>query len=386
MTLHCEIVDLHDWTEHRAAIEELLSTCALVTPQSTTTWLTSWWHSFRADRELKVGLFWRGTQLVGYAPLMLCHERFFGIPCRVLRFVGEGISDYADLFARGDDVALLEEVVRTIVREWSWDELRLENVRGGSPTLAAFARLRSPHYFMRSEVTERCPYVDLRGRSFEEYLTSLSRKHRRDLRKDRRRLDALGAWTVDFTPALPANVLFDELRILHASRSDSKGWASVYELPGFRAQFTKLLELRSRDTEVLLSTLRLGPALISYTFGFVRGRVYYQWNVGFDHAYEDIAPNKLHHELLIQECFRRGYEEFDFMRGAHEYKFSWTDRVRENHGIRMLKRHGLRRAVNRVRWVKEREPGSFMDRCISAARALPGLLNRSHVRASDQHA
>lgn len=381
--VRCEIIsDADRWMEYRAPIHELLSTCTLATPHSSTTWLRTWWQAFGGDRELQIGLFWQGSELVGYAPLMLCRERLLGIPRRVLRFVGEGISDYADLFARGDDSATAAQMVATILQDWRWDELRLENVRGGSPTLRTFERCRSPRYFSRVDVTERCPYIDLRGQSFEEYLNSLSRKHRRDLRKDRRRLDALGAWTIEFAPMVPAEALFDEFRRLHASRSDAMGWLSLYEMPEFRQQFRMLMEEQGPDLEVLLSTLRLGTELISYTFGFVRAGIYYQWNVGFDHSHHDVAPNKLHHELLIEECFRRSYAEFDFMRGAYEYKFSWTDRARENHGIRVLKRYGWRRAVNRVHWISEREPGSFADRCIHAARAIPALLHAPRARAS----
>lgn len=379
-SLRCEIVrTVDDWMMYREQIAELLSTCALATPQSGTTWLSTWWQAFGAGRELRIGLFWRGAQLVGYAPLMLARERVMGVPYRVLRFVGEGISDYADLFSRDDDATIKGQMVAHVLATWQWDELNLANIRAGSTSLTALEGSRSRRHFLRIRAEERCPYIDLRGLTFDQYLLTLSRKHRRDLRKDRRRLDALGAWSIEFAPALPADKTFDEFQRLHASRSDSMGWSSVFNLPEFREHFRMLMERRGGDADILLSTLRLGAALVSYTFGFVQNRVYYQWNVGFDRAYEEVAPNKLHHELLIEECFRRGCVEFDFMRGAHAYKFSWTDKARENHGIRVLKRYGWRRAVNRVRWIRERDPGSMTDRCIRAVRALPIRLTRARM-------
>lgn len=384
-TIRCQVVrQAEEWRRYADAIAELLTTSSIATPHSSTTWLSAWWDAFGAGRELRIGLFWRGSQLVGYAPLMLGVERFLGVPYRVLRFIGEGISDFGDIFSRDDDAGLKAQMVRSIVEEWDWDELVLANVRSSSSTLASFESRRSPRYFLRIRVGERCPFIDLRGQSFEAYLLTLSRKHRRDLRKDRRRLDALGAWSIDFAPGATAEA-FDEFRRLHASRSDTMGWSSVFNLPGFRTQYRRLMEQRDGDLQMLVSTLRLGDALVSYTFGFVRNRTYYQWNVGFDHAFEDIAPNKLHHELLIEECFRRGYVEFDFMRGAHEYKFSWTDRARENHDLRMLKRHGWRRVLNRLRWVQERAPGSLTDRGIARLHALRARITRARppVHASE---
>lgn len=381
VNLRGEIIsDAGEWARHRPSIEQLLRTCHLVTPHSSTSWLSDWWGSYGSGHELRVGLFWRDTLLVGYAPLMVSRETFLGVPGRVMRFVGDGISDYADLFSRDDDPVVKAQMVDAILRDWRWDELNLANVREGSTTIAAFEQLRSSRYFVRVRADEVCPYIDLRGVSFEQYYRGLSRNHRRELQKRRHKLDALGTWTLDFNRGRPA--LFDAFRRLHSSRSASMGWSSVYDLPGFREHFTRMMEHQDPDFEVLCSTLYAGSALISYTLGFVRDRVYHHWNIGFDQAYEDIAPNKLHHQFLIEECFRRGYVEFDFMRGGYEYKFKWTDTARRNYGIRLLKRRGWRRAISRVHWLQEREQGSMLDRCVTTVRAFPSLLHLIGNRAA----
>lgn len=379
--LHCQVInDVRSWDSYRNRIDNLLSTASPSNPHSTTTWQRAWWESFRGDGDLRIGLWWNGAELVGYAPLMLRRERLYGVSRRVLRFIGDGISDYADIYSSGDRLDVVETMVRDIVESWEWEEIQLSGVRAASPTVKAFEQCQSSRFFSRVSPIERCLYIDLRGRSFEQYYRSLSRNHRRELQKRRHKLDALGNWSVRFEQDRPVHALFDEFRALHTARSESMGWTSLYDLAGFRDFFATFMQTQREDFEVLCSTLRHNDQLMSYTLGFVHNDIYYHWNIGFDAAYEAIAPNKLHHQFLIEECFRRGYAEFDFMRGAYEYKFKWTDAVRENYGIRFLRRRGWRRAVNAVLWLQEREPDSLASRVIDGTRAVFRAIKGSRTR------
>ena len=385
--LRVEIINnVSTWERRRAEIDDLLSTTTLSTPHSTTAWHRAWWEAFGGNRSLCIGLYWQNDQLVGYAPLMLAHERFCGISRRVLRFLGDGISDYADLFSRNDRADVTQAMVDDIVDSWSWEELQLANVRGGSATIAAFQQKQSPRYFSRVAPIDRCLYIDLRDRTFEQYYRTLSRNHRRELQKRRHKLDALGTWSVRFESDAPVATLFDEFRSLHTARSEAMGWSSLYDLAGFREFFASLMQSEPEDLEVLCSTLRHEQRLMSYTLGFLARGVYYHWNIGFDPAYEAIAPNKLHHQFLIEECFRRRCVAFDFMRGAYEYKFKWTDTVSENYGVRLLKRRGWRRPVHRVLWLQEREPDSIASRVIDGARTVARRLKIASRETGQQEA
>jgi CelD/BcsL family acetyltransferase involved in cellulose biosynthesis len=367
------------WSAYQADIDALLDTCAMPTPHSSTRWLLAWWSAMAAgdpDLQLRIGLWRRGSELIGYAPLMLRRERMLGIPYRVLEFVGHGISDYADLYSRRDAPDTLLTMLHDIVRTWEWDDLHLMNVREGSATLAAVAAEEARACFDRVVVNERCPYIQLDGRTFDEYCEALDGKYRRDLRRRRRKLDALGSWSVDFAPPI-TDELLDAFRRLHTERSQVMGWDSIHDLPGFRTLFRSVAAPATPDIEVLCSTLRLDGTLLAYSIGFVSKRVYYHWNIGSDASFDALAPSRLQHELLIQECFRRGYAEFDFMRGAYDYKLKWAGQLRNNYRIRMLRHGGIRWPLNRLRWEQEREAGSFSDRIIGAARSVSRNAQRA---------
>jgi CelD/BcsL family acetyltransferase involved in cellulose biosynthesis len=380
--LRCEVVTQpSDWPVHSDQIADLLRTSSWVTPHTATSWLATWWRAFGGEHDLRVGLFWQGEQLVGYAPLMVSKYRFMGVPYRLLQFVGEGLSDYADLVSRDDDDQVKAEMVQILLNEWEWDDLRLMNVREDSNTLKSFRQDAGAGYYLSIRPNSRCLYIDLCGSTFEQYYRTLSRNHRHELQKRKHKLDALGSWSLEFNPQRPPAELFEQFRKLHTWRAKEEEWTPLYESSAFRQFFCELLDGPKPDLEILYSTLGCNGDLFSYTLGFVAGRVYYHWNIGFAREYDYVSPNKLHHQFVIKECFRRGYDEFDFMRGDSEYKFKWTQTFRRNFRIRLLRKSGWRYVANRIQWLKEREPGSRTDRWIRPMKSIYGLLRDRFIQS-----
>lgn len=355
--IRCEMITrLPDWITRWDQITELVHTSGVSTPHTTMFWLVTWWKSFGNEHKLQVGLFWEGSQLIGYAPLMLSHCRSVGIPYSLLHFVGEGYSDYADIVSRDDDINIKNEMIDLILAGWEWDELSLINIPENSNTHSVFRKHVGMKYYQLIRSNTRCLYIDLRGKTFKEFYKSLSRNHRRELQKRKHKLDALGAWLLEFNSDVSPDVLFEQFRRLNTGRADEKGWVPIYEDPTFRTFFCSLLNDCASDMEVVYSTLQCNGALLSYALGFVANNVYYHWNIGFDREFGFVSPNKLHHQFLIEECFKRGYDEFDFMRGDSEYKFKWTQIFRRNLHVRLLKKGGLRGAGNYLRMLKESPP------------------------------
>ena len=371
------VTSVAEWLRRGSSISALLSTSRSHTAHSTLPWLRAWWLAFGSHANLRVALLWKGTSLLGYAPLMLTHYDFCGVSYRSLRFIGEGRSDYADVFSLDDDISIKVEMIQRLLREPSWDDLSLMNVRETSTTAEAVVVAAAHSHLVRIEPGPRCPYVDLTGGSFDNYLAGRDGKFRRDLRRRLRHLDSLGEWQVDFNPRIAPELLFEEFRQLHGPRARSMGWAQSYEDPHFRHFLIELLSEPRPAQSAVWSTLRHRGTLISYTLGFVTDGVYYQWNVGFSPAFAAVSPNKLHHLFLLRECFARGYREFDFMRSDHRYKMEWTSTVRQNIRIRLLRQHGWRRPLNRIQWLKEREVGSLVDKCINVSRAARSLIGRN---------
>lgn len=355
--IRCEIItQLADWIARWDQTTELVGTSDVSTPHTTMSWLVTWWKSFGSEHNLQIGLFWGGSQLIGYAPLMLSHFRFLGIPYTLLHFVGEGYSDYADIFSRDDDINLKNEMIDLILADWKWDELSLINIPESSNTHSVLKKHVGINFHQLIRYNTRCLFIDLHGRTFKEYYRSLSRNHRRELQKRKHKLDSLGPWSLEFNSGDPPDIMFEQFRKLNTGRANEKGWVPVYEDPAFRSFFCSLLNKYMSDMDVVYSTLQCNDVLLSYTLGFVVNNKYYHWNIGFDREFGFVSPNKLHHQFLIEECFKRGYDEFDFMRGDSEYKFKWTQMFRRNLHVSFLKKGGMRGALNYLRMLKKSPP------------------------------
>jgi CelD/BcsL family acetyltransferase involved in cellulose biosynthesis len=367
------ISELSQWLAYRQAITELLSSSSNVLPHFTITWLTSWWKAFGEGQALRIGLFWEKDLLVGYAPLMLTEWHFLGIRYRKLHFIGEGLSDlsdYHDLFSRSDDLDIKSRLIGIILNEWEWDQLSLINIPENSNTMECFRNYRKRWKYLSIRQQVRCPYIDLRGRDYDQYLQTLSIHHRRELRRRQKKLSAMGPFTMEINAKLSPLDLFEKFKNLHTQRAGVKGWASMYDYPGFRDFFCDLLENRHQDLKVLYSTLHCGEILISYQLGFVSGRIYQSWNTGYRPEYASFSPVKLLTRFTIEECFRRGYDEFNYSRSDSKHKLLWTQTCRENFEICVLKQSGLRSLINWVKWIRVHDPGSRTGRLINFAKAL----------------
>ena len=75
MSLSCRLLTHFDELQALApAWQELLNSSASPEPMLAPAWLLTWWQTYGKDRELRVGLFYDGEQLVGLAPW--CRRRF----------------------------------------------------------------------------------------------------------------------------------------------------------------------------------------------------------------------------------------------------------------------------------------------------------------------
>ena len=105
-------------------------------------WVTCWWNHFGRARhlversELFVLALRRQGRLCGLAPLVIEVERVFGMPVRILRFLGHGASDYSDFILAEDKDTVLQSVTEYLsARSAAWDIIDLREFYGESSNL-----------------------------------------------------------------------------------------------------------------------------------------------------------------------------------------------------------------------------------------------------------
>jgi CelD/BcsL family acetyltransferase involved in cellulose biosynthesis len=276
------------------------------------TWQRVWLEEFLGGRELVLLAVRDGESLVGVAPLIREDGR--------LSLVGHySICDYMDFVVapgREDEffVALLEAL-----EQEAWTELELRGLVEGTPTLAELLPLaEAAGLTVEREEEAVAPRVDLTA-TWDEYLASLSKKNRHELRRKLRRISAAGelellAYTEpeDIEAHLPVF-----LRLMMESRRDKATFLSE-QMGRF---FHRMAGAMAREGLVRLYELQLDTKPVASLFCFDQAGNRFLYNSGYDPEYAPLSVGLASKALCLREAIESACRRVDFMRGHEPYKY-----------------------------------------------------------------
>lgn len=313
--------------EWRELLARSRSDTLFLTPE----WLLPWWRHLRGGRRPAVYAV-RGEdgRLAALAPLATLRTPRL-LPTPRLAFPGTGAvgADYLDVVVRAGDEAALESLAFHLDRERPL--LELERVPREGSTAARLAALLVERGWQRHErVTDVCPWIDLDGKSWEDYLSQLGSSHRANVRRRLRKLHAAFDVRLErvespeqLDPAL--DVLLD----LHERRWSDRGGSDALGDPAvvrFHRDFTRTALARGW---LRLFVLRLDGRPAAALYGLMRNRRFLFYQSGFDPEFGDYSVGLVIMGMAIREAIEEGAREYDLLHGDERYKFLWASRTRE---------------------------------------------------------
>jgi CelD/BcsL family acetyltransferase involved in cellulose biosynthesis len=296
-------------------------------------WQSAWWRHHGGGRRLLLVAVRRDDRPAGIGPFLV--SRAGG--CTVVRFVGAGASDYADLLVNEAVATRREVVFATLdaVRARLPDAvLDLEEVPERSGTVELVARWAAERgYRLHRAVQDRCPYQRL---PVDERLleASFSQSTRRQDRKNIRALQQLGPLRLVAAGAeadgLPALVdVMAEVEAEHpAADRRTVAWQGAR-----RAFLTDVLEAAAAAGRLWLSGLWVGETMVAYSVAFRHGDVLYGYLQAYRQQYVRYGPGTVLLLHLQREAIRQGVRTLDYLRGAEPYKVRWQSGVGVNHRL-----------------------------------------------------
>jgi CelD/BcsL family acetyltransferase involved in cellulose biosynthesis len=294
------------------------------TPFCSAGWARAWWPHWSGGSQPWIVTVRDGDMLVGLAPLVLARRR----PFRVLTELGRPPGNYWNAVALPGARKEVSAAVAGAVRERSgeWHALLIGGLPLGSELEAA---LRTAGLRVRRRRPTPYPGMELPG-SFEEYLQSLPRKRRKDLRRHMRRLEDGRLVLRDVTAPAELRAAIDrwqKIRVRwwesrrkdmdpeHASARfrDFMGDLVVALVPAGLAQVWEL----EHDGEVVGVEVNLMDA-----------RHYYSWMGAYAPEVAHLGLGKLAIGESIRASIEAGRSYYDMMVGDEEYKYWYgaTDR------------------------------------------------------------
>ena len=296
----------------RAEWEELLGRQPEPAPFLHPAWQRVWLEEFQNGRELLLLAVREGGSLLGVAPLLREDGK--------LSLVGHySICDYMDFVLEPDCGPGVVGALFDAILEEDWSELELRGLREGSPTLAQLPALaKAAGLAVKREEEAVAPRVEL-PTSWDEYLASLSKKARHELRRKLRRLADAGepelrAYT---SPQDVESRLPQLLRFMVESRTDKAAFMSE-QMGRF---FHRMAPAMAEEGLIRLYELELSGRPVASILCFDQGGQLFLYNSGYDPQYASQSVGLLSKALCLRDAIDSGYRCFDMLRGHEPYKY-----------------------------------------------------------------
>jgi len=293
-------------------------------------WLSTWWRHLGRDRRLYIPVVRERGELVALAPLAVRPPGISSIqPFPILEFMGSGSvgSDYLDvILRRGHEVRGMNSLAECLSRLNR--AVELEQIKtSGSAAAGLGALLGRGGWSVSEEETNLSRFIDLSGRSWEDYLAGLGRSHRYNFNRRLRQLHGQFRVRFDTSAQEPERgAALHRLIALHRARwrEFSRAFHTANHV-SFHEDITRLACARGW---LRIYTLSLDDEAVAALYGFRYGKVFSFYQSGFDPAYAKFSTGLVTMGLAIKSALEEGAEEFDMLQGLETYKERWADQAR----------------------------------------------------------
>ena len=295
-----------------AVMEELLGRRAERLPFLHPIWLRTWLAEFGSDHET-LFLDCTHSAATAIAPLMRDNGR--------VTFIGDPeICDFMDILAEPDPAPETYDAIWQDLCKESWSALDLWGLMASSPTRDCLKNFARGAGYDVSEVKEAvAPRLSLPA-TWDEYLASLGKKDRHELRRKMRRLLDSGAhFELEvYSEQADVDESMDSFLDLHRrSRADK----TEFMTPAMEAFFRRMASAMSAAGLVRLFVLYSDGKPAASVFCFDAGSHLYMYNSGYDFSLSNLSVGLVSKALCLRWAIENGKTGLDFLRGNEPYKY-----------------------------------------------------------------
>lgn len=315
-----ELLDIDHFRNSQSEWNELVLKMKRPCVFCTWEWIFTWWKHFGNVYELIILFIRKDSKLIAIFPLTARNMQIdnFKLPMRVIAFCGsnELSPDHLDIIcAENEPPELFEAIYRFFLRTYTmWDVIYLPNVLEDSMVMK-FRNESDRRFDIERESVS--PYISLVG-SFDDYMRTFSKKHRHNRIRLRDRL--YEKFNVKF--CMLSNTAIEDLREnlkdlfrLHQARKETTSTQSSFAIEAVENFHNDLAKKFQNSGWLRLASLRENGRAIAIGYSFAFGNVFNYYQTGFDPEWEKHSIGSTLILELIENAFKEGFFEFDFLRG-----------------------------------------------------------------------
>jgi hypothetical protein len=268
-----------------------------------------------------------GPTLVAIAPCYL--EQTFARG-RVLRLLGDGeiCSDHLSFLVDSqllNRTPILEALVTYMSQHVDdWDLLEFTSVEATDSVLAQIFDLmnKQDYQVRRSSGLQRWS-VPL-PESWELYLAQLSKSHRKQIRKLKRRVMETDRFVRHLVRSYDQlEIAWDRLVDLHQRRRNSLGEPGCFASARFANFHRNVVEQLWREEKLQLSWIELDGEPVAAEYVLAGNSASYAYQSGLSPERIAESPGQMSLIGTIGQAIDSGHQQFDLLRGDEPYKAHW---------------------------------------------------------------
>lgn len=273
-------------------------------------WVECWWNAFGTRNGLRLLAVRREGKAVGAAPLLIANgtASFAG---------GADVCDYFDFAVEpGAETDFCHALLDYFERE-GVTGLDLGPLRPDAAARAALPEAaRERGWAVSCDPEEVSLEMPLPG-EWEEYLPSLTKKQRHEVRRKLKRLEQAGGACFHILPPGEAARRVDLFLELFVMSTDKRAFLTPPREVFFRA----VMEAADRRGLLRLGFLELKGRPAAAVLAFRYRDTVFLYNNGYDPDFEGLSAGQLAKVLLIRGSIAAGARRFDFLKGGERYKY-----------------------------------------------------------------
>lgn len=289
-------------------------------PFSTWEYATLWWkhfgegqtphiivaqHPFDAERKVLMPLMRQGTQL-----------RWLCTP---------GPDNVELLYTDAQDIPDALKAIASHLKRQGWAKLSLTYLPKDQAEMITEQFSQFPHRIVEEAGS---PYLMIEGRTWEDYLKTLSHSRRGDMKAVRRKIEKSGN-------TVRIEYITDPVRMKEAfpimqQLTYAGTIADKHDLVRGK-QGDMLLDLSCEYAArgwITMVILYFNETPAAYAMYYTMKGVTGYWRAAYDDKFNEFSLGKLLLFNILEASFNRGDSKFDFMHGVMPYKLQWTQDIK----------------------------------------------------------
>ncbi len=275
-------------------------------------WLQVWWQTFGPEAELYLRTVRQREKIIGIAPLLIREG--------TASIIGSAdVCDYLDfIVAPGAEGDFFSELLDDLRRE-GVSHLDLKPLRPDSTVLTNLVAVaQKRNYDVRCNSEGVSVELDLPA-TWDEYLATLAKKQRHEVKRKLRRLweaGDVGYRCIEVSQGV-GDFMDTFLKLFSLSREEKANFMTARMESFFRS----LAEAMAEIGLLRLGILELNALPVAMTIGFDYNDVVYLYNSAYDPEYSYLSVGLLSKVLCIKESIQSGRKKWDFLKGGEPYKY-----------------------------------------------------------------